>query len=220
MSAPHSPFLDLRLGDCMDLMRDTPDDYYDLAIVDPPYGIGVSDTPMSSRWVSSRLTKKDWDASRPSPQYFMELRRVSQHQIIWGGNYFSLPPSRFFVVWDKGAGFKGRSFAECEQAWGSLDKNAKIFTYDPLANGDYRGKFHPTQKPVALYKWLLANYAEPGQRILDTHMGSGSIAIACHYFGAYLTATEIDEDYFTAACERIERETRQLDMFSTAPVKL
>lgn len=204
---------DLRCADCMDLMREFPDKHFDLAIVDPPYGLDVGNTPMSSKWASSRLEKKDWDEKAPGPDYFRELFRVSREQIIWGGNYFGLQPSRCFIVWDKGAGFKNRSFAECEMAWASIDKNAAIFQRDPLACGDYVGKFHPTTKPVALYRWLLENYAKPGQRILDTHLGSGSHAIAAHYFGAHLTACEIDADYFAGAMARIKRETSQLTLF-------
>jgi site-specific DNA-methyltransferase (adenine-specific) len=201
--------LDIRLMDCMDLMREFPDKHFDLAIVDPPYGIGAGKA-QQGKWVSSRMEKKEWDSSAPDPIYFEELMRVSKNQIIWGGNYFLLRPSRCFLVWDKGEGFYGRDFAECEMAWTSFDANAKIYKRDPLAKGDYRGKIHPTQKPVALYRWILANYAKEGMKILDTHLGSGSHAIACHYAKMHLTACELDPDYYAAACERIERETRQL----------
>jgi len=207
----------------MDLMRETPDNYFDLAIVDPPYGIGA-DTQKES-WSQGkngegRRHRKswsgEWDKEKPPPEYFVELRRVSTHQIIWGGNYFELSPSRCWLMWDKVQSFTGSDF---ELAWTSMDSAAKAFrmsrieAYSKLNGGHCSDKIHPTQKPVSLYKWILANYAKPGQRILDTHMGSGSIAIACHYFGAHLTATEIDEDYFTSACERIENETRQMDLF-------
>ena len=206
---------DLRCCDCMDLMREFPDKHFELAIVDPPYGIGVSNTPMSSKWASSRLEKKDWDKAIPDFDYFEELERVSRNRIIFGGNYFNLhlSPSRCFIIWDKGAGFKNRSFAECEYAWASFDQNAKIFQYDPLAGGDYIGKFHPTQKPVALYRWLLHNYAKPGDKILDTHLGSGSIAIACHEKGFRLTGSELDPDYFAAMQKRVAEATAQGDMF-------
>ena len=204
--------LDLRLGDCMDLMRDTPEGFYDLAIVDPPYGIGMSGGNVGYKG-NNDLPRKEWDNEIPSDEYFNEVRRVAANHIIWGANYFSTVwPSRSFALWNKGAGFKDRSYAEGELAVTSFDCNAKVFTYDPLANGDYHGKIHPTQKPIALYKWLLTNYAKPGQRILDTHLGSGSIAIACHYFGAHLTATEIDPDYFAAAVQRIQRETQQVEL--------
>jgi site-specific DNA-methyltransferase (adenine-specific) len=211
--------LDLRLGDCMDLMRDTPDGFYDLAIVDPPYGIRVGDNKqgMGRRKGDARATYKmgDWDHEAPPVEYFSELRRVSKHQIVWGANHFieRLPiNSACWIVWDKM--FSNEvSFAAAELAWASFDSTAKKFQCHPLQDG----RIHPTQKPVALYNWLLANYAKPGQRILDTHLGSGSIAIACHYFGAHLTATEIDPDYFAAAVERIQRETQQIELFQPAP---
>lgn len=204
--------LDIRNCDCMDLMREYPDKHFDLAIVDPPYGIGMSGGNVGYKGFNN-LERKNWDNCTPNEVYFKELFRVSVIQIIWGGNYFYLPPSRCFIVWDKGEGFKKRTYAECEMAWCSQDSNAKIYKRDPLANGDYHGKIHPTQKPVALYKWLLHNYAKEGYTILDTHMGSGSIAIACHYAKHHLTACELDADYYKAACERITKETRQMEMF-------
>ena len=207
--------LDLRLMDCMELMRGYPDKHFELAIVDPPYGIGAG-SAQQGMWGASRLEKKDWDCKIPDAEYFLELFRVSKIQIIWGGNYFPLRPSRCFLIWDKGEGFKGRDFAECEQAWCSLDANAKIFKHDPLAKGDYRGKIHPTQKPIALYRWLLANYAKAGDEILDTHLGSMSHAIAAHYAGLHLTGCELDPDYFAAGIERVKRETAQMDMFADA----
>ena len=207
-------YLDLHRMDCMELMARYPDKHFDLAIVDPPYGIGMSGGNVGYKG-DNNLERKEWDNEIPSDEYFNELRRVSKEQIVWGGNYFKcLWPTRGYIVWDKGAGFKDRTYAESELAWTSFDRNAKTFTRDPLANGDYRGKLHPTQKPIKLYDWLLAKYAEKGQKILDTHMGSGSIAIACHYAQCHLTASELDEDYFKAACERIERETRQRTLFA------
>lgn len=116
-------------------------------------------------------------------------------------------------MWDKGAGFRGRSYAESELAWTSFDRNAKTFTHDPLAAGDYRGKIHPTQKPVKLYQWIYANYAKPGDRILDTHLGSGSSAIAAHYAGLEFVGIELDPDYYAAAVERFKRETAQEALF-------
>ena len=206
-----SPFLNLRLGDCMDLMRETPDNHFDLAIVDPPYGAGdiIFDTSKVVANKTTAHTSKTWNNVVPDAAYWTELFRVAKHVIAWGGNYFAphLPPSRGWIVWDKK--YQGmHSFASAELAFSTFDKNAEMFSWRKP-----EVKEHPCQKPVALYSWILENYAKPGQRILDTHMGSGSIAIACHYFGAYLTATEIDEDYFKAACERIERETRQMDLF-------
>lgn len=197
------PFVDARLADCMDVMGEYEDGHFDLAIVDPPYGIGASAGIGKYGREKHAATDKKWDNAIPSQEYFKELFRVSKAQIIWGGNYFPLRPSRCFMIWDKGEGFKGRDFAEAEQAWVSFDRNAVVFKHDPLARGDYRGKIHPTQKPVPLYQYALTKFAKPGQRVLDTHLGSGSIAIAAHYFGVHLTACEIDPDYYSAACKRI-----------------
>jgi site-specific DNA-methyltransferase (adenine-specific) len=219
-----SPFLDLRLGDCMDLMRDTPDDYYDLAIVDPPYGIGMDRGMRGSAGIDRRdgkaIQRRDyvggWDRARPSERYFGELRRVSKGQFIWGGNYFAdmLPPSTHWIFWDKENPMP--TLGDGELCYTTSKRKSIVSFRLPYWGHQMAGervRIHPTQKPVKLYQWLLSNYAKPGQRILDTHMGSGSIAIACHYFGAHLTAIEIDKDYYTAACERITNETRQLDMF-------
>ena len=204
--------IELLHADCMEVMAQYPDNYFDLAIVDPPYGIGMSGGNVGYKGFNN-FKRKEWDCKIPSLEYFSELIRVSCNQIIWGGNYFPLPPSRCFLIWDKGAGFKGRTFAECEQAWTSFDANAKIFKRDPLCSGDYRGKIHPTQKPVKLYDWLLKNYAEPGQKILDTHLGSGSSAIAAHYYGVDFVGCELDEDYYKAAVARFNDATRQEAMF-------
>ena len=197
--------------DCMEYMATVPDKYFDLAIVDPPYGIGMDGGCVGYKGFNV-FEKKSWDSKTPDDDYFQELQRVSKHQIVWGGNYFNLPPSRCFLIWDKGAGFKDRTYAECEQAWTSFDANAKIYKRDPLACGDYKGKIHPTQKPVALYNWLLTNYAKKGQRILDTHLGSGSSAIAAHYFGVDFVGCELDKDYFEAAKARFDMATKQLAM--------
>lgn len=199
-----SPFLDIRRGDCMDLMRETPDNHFDLAIVDPPYGIGQDVCHTGTK----RLKGPMWDKETPPQEYWNELLRVSRNQVVWGGNYFEMPPRRGWIVWDKRP--MPPSYATCELAWTSFDRNAATWSGKTGNEVSVADRIHPTQKPVKLYNWILANYAKPGQRILDTHMGSGSIAIACHYFGAHLTATELDEDYFKAACERIERETAQL----------
>ena len=208
--------LDLRLGDCMDVMKAFPDGYFDLAIVDPPYGIRVGDNKqgMGRRKGDARATYKmgEWDHEAPPVEYFAELRRVSRNQIVWGANHFieRLPiNSACWIVWDKM--FSNEvSFAAAELAWTSFDSTAKKFQCHPLQDG----RIHPTQKPVKLYDWLLATYSAPGQRVLDTHMGSGSIAIAAHYAGIHLTACEIDPDYFEAAKARIARETSQTDLFS------
>ena len=198
--------------DCMEYMATLPDKCFDLACVDPPYGIGMDGGNVGYKGFND-FDKKSWDAETPNAAFFYELRRVSKEQIIWGGNYFDLPPTRCFLIWDKGAGFKGRSYAECEQAWTSFDANARIYQRDPLCNGDYKGKIHPTQKPVKLYEWLLTNYAKPGQRILDTHLGSGSSAIAAHYFGVDFVGCELDKDYYDAAVKRFNLQTAQTALF-------
>jgi site-specific DNA-methyltransferase (adenine-specific) len=199
--------------DCMEYLATQPDKAFDLAIVDPPYGIGISNLSEIGYKGFNVFTPKAWDNETPQQNYFDELLRVSKNQIVWGGNYFKIYPSRCYLIWDKGEGFYGRSYAEAEIAWTSFDKNIRIFKRDPLAKGDYHGKIHPTQKPVALYDWILRNYAKPGQRILDTHLGSGSSAIAAHYFGCDFVGCEIDTEYFNAAKARFDRETRQVAMF-------
>lgn len=206
--------LDLHLADCMDLMAKYPDGYFDLAIVDPPYGINVGDNKagMGRRKGDARASYKmgDWDSAAPAPEYFAELRRVSKHQIVWGANHFieRLPiNSACWIIWDKMFS-NDVSFAAAELAWTSLDGTAKKFQCHPLQDG----RIHPTQKPVKLYDWLLDTYAAPGMKVLDSHLGSGSIAIAAHYAGIHLTACEIDPDYFAAAKARIERETSQMTL--------
>ncbi len=215
-SVPWLGGLEATCEDCMALMARYPDKYFDLAIVDPPYGISCGDNKsgMGRRKGDAKATYKmgDWDAVPPPPEYFDELRRVSKNQIIWGVNhYISRMPwdSPCWIVWDKK--FSNEvSFAAVEIAWTSFDRTAKRFECHPLQNG----RIHPTQKPVELYAWLLRTFAEPGQRILDTHLGSGSHAIAAHYFGAHLTACEIDPDYYAAAMARIKRETAQTTLFT------
>src|SRR5690554_4041214 len=166
------PISEVKCCDCMDFMKQFPDKFFDLAIVDPPYGIRVNQMRMGGR-NTIKPTNKTWDDSIPDQTYFSELMRVSKEQIIWGGNYFPLKPSRCFVVWDKGETMYGKDFAECEVAWASMDKSAKMFKMNPVQPD----RIHPTQKPVALYVWLLENYAKPGDKILDTHMGSQSSRI-------------------------------------------
>jgi site-specific DNA-methyltransferase (adenine-specific) len=196
-------------ADCMEMLPQVPDKYYDLCICDPPYGIGISRAKEVGYKGLNIFTPKEWDISTPSNEYFNELFRVSKNQIVFGGNYFNLPPTRCYLIWDKGEGFKGRSYAEAELAWTSFNANVRIFKRDPLARGDYHGKIHPTQKPVALYQWLLKNYAKPGYKILDTHGGSCPIAIACDIMGFDADIWEIDADYYRAAVERFERHKQQ-----------
>lgn len=192
-----------------------PDKFFDLAIVDPPYGIGMDGGNVGYKGFNS-FEKKGWDARPPTDQYFIQLFRVSKNQIIWGGNYFGLPATRCFIVWDKGEGFYNRTYAEAELAWTSFDKNTCFAKRDPLARGDYRGKIHPTQKPIALYRWLLENYAKPGQLILDTHVGSASSLIACESLGFEYVGFEIDADYYEAAQKRIAKGI-QVNLFNHIP---
>ena len=195
--------------DCMELMAKYPDKYFELAIVDPPYGIGAGSHlgNQANRW--KQHAKKKWDSSPPDPDYFHNLFRVSKNQIIWGANYFTryLPPSMGWIFWDKGQ--RDFSLADGELAFTSFKKALRVFEFSRVKALNQDERIHPTQKPVALYSWLLENYAKPGDKIIDTHMGSGSIAIACHYRQHHLTACELDEDYFRDACNRIEKETRQ-----------
>jgi site-specific DNA-methyltransferase (adenine-specific) len=203
--------------DNMELMARYPDNYFDLAIVDPPYGIDLANMNMGSGNKSKHCNKKrrgfkakDWDSKPPSKDYFKELKRVSKNQIIWGGNYFDLGVCYGFCIWDKGSP-EGMSFSDCEFAWHSFKKVAKLFKYSTYLN---KGKkIHPTQKPVKLYEWLLMNYAKQGDKILDTHLGSGSIALACHNLGYDLTACELDKEYYDAAIKRIEQHKAQIRMF-------
>ena len=197
--------VELLHGDCMAYMAALPDKAFDLAIVDPPYGIGASSGAGRSGRLKFEAGDKRWDDKPPSPEYFAELFRVSKEQVIWGGNYFTLRPSRGFVVWDKGETMYGRDFSECEQAWVSRDCCARIFKFSPTQPD----RFHPTQKPVALYRWLLHHYAKPGWRILDTHLGSGSSAIAAHEMGFDFVGIEIDADYIAAARKRFDMMTAQ-----------
>ena len=194
--------------DNMLLMARYPDNYFDLAIVDPPYGIGDKfKGGKSGKMQFNEVVDKGWDCV-PSQEYFDELFRVSKNQIIWGGNYFNLPPTRCFIVWDKCISDEF-TLAMAELAWTSFDKLAKIYKLIVPKNG----KIHPTQKPVALYKWILDKYAKENDKILDTHLGSGSIAIACHDYGFELTACELDKEYYDKAIERIKNHTNQQKLF-------
>ena len=210
--------------DCMEFMKDIPDKYYDLAIVDPPYGIGapkMSATPCQRKNGCNRLNQGsvklknrvlnssncEWDNAIPTQEYFDELFRVSKNQIVWGGNYFPLPPSRCIVCWDKIQPWE--NFSQVELAWTSFDSPAQLYRFDNRTGG----KIHPTQKPVKLYEWLLKHYAKPTDKIIDTHFGSCSIGIACHNFGCTLDACEIDGQYFDNAFKRVRTHVRQLDLF-------
>lgn len=223
--------------DNMELMARYPDKYFDLAIVDPPYGIGASKQSQSSSKIKGRknsivkrstLNSKNWDNQIPSKEYFNELFRVSKEQIIWGGNYFPLPLINSWLIWNKLQVLETRS--DGEMAWTSFKRPLKIvpllqdgfkrgqnvgYNQPVIYNVPFSGKqtIHPTQKPVTLYKWILDKYAKEGDKILDTHLGSGSIAIACHDYGFDLTACELDKEYFDKAMLRIDNHIKQLKLF-------
>jgi len=214
--------INLHLGDSLEAMRKMPDNAYELAIVDPPYGIdlanmnmGIGNTPKASKAKNRKWKAKDWDSATPTKEYFDELFRVSKNQIIWGGNYFDLPPCKMFILWDKEIP-EGLSFSDCEYAWTSFSGANKMFRYSAYRNKSE--KFHPTQKPPQLYEYCLLNYAKEGDKILDTHFGSGSHGIACGNLGFDLDAYELDEDYFNAAHKRIEQHFSQLNAFQEKPI--
>lgn len=232
--------------DCLEGMRQFPDKYFELAIVDPPYGgaatpvsVGGSPGTMALQggaadWEAKPRSRfggrfdkyeikadrtgggyaekygskiEHWDVA-PPPEYFEELARVSRNQIIWGGNYFDLPPTRCFIVWRKLTISETFTMAMCEYAWASFNANAKWVEMAPQGTKEDK-RFHPTQKPIALYKWLLKHYAKEGDKILDTHVGSASSLIACHEYGYDFVGFEIDEDYYKAATERLEAHRAQ-----------
>lgn len=223
--------INLHNQDCMDAMAGFSDNQFDLAIVDPPYGIDADkaqNAAAESRkkangkskagrgWKEYKAT--EWDSEIPKDEYFKELFRVSKKQIIWGGNYFPYiwNYSNSFMIWNKMQ--RDFSLADGELAWYS-ETNKAMRTFDfsrggALAeNNKNGGRFHPTQKPVKLYEWLLMNYAKEGDKILDTHLGSGSIAIACHNLGYDLTGYEIDTEYYEAAIKRLKQHQSQIRMF-------
>jgi site-specific DNA-methyltransferase (adenine-specific) len=201
--------------DNMALMVRFPDKYFDLAIVDPPYNIGgdeksANKTLKGSGKLKNRAINKmntDWDNIAPTNEYFKELKRVSKNWIIWGGNYFELGKIRCFVAWDKCQPWE--NFSQVELAYTSFDRPASIYKFDNKTSD----KIHPTQKPVELYKYLLHKFANEGDKILDTHLGSGSIAIACHDYNFELTACELDSNYYTESIKRIKRHVAQQKLF-------
>ena len=210
------------LGDCMTYLKEYKDNHFDLAIVDPPYGIGESKkkrkNQKTNKWKNPKTKKhntKDWDKEKPTKEYFKELFRVSKNQIIWGGNYFTkyLPSSMGWVFWDKKNG--NCDFSDGELAFTSFNKGLRKF--DWLWNGFQKQRpekrIHPTQKPVALYRWLLQNYAKPNDLILDTHVGSASSLIACEIEGFDYVGFEKDKDYFRDSSKRIEQHLAQITMF-------
>ena len=207
--------IDLILDDCMNVMRKYDDNHFDLAIVDPPYGInrsGQTETfTKKNKHKRKYFENKNWDNNIPNREYFDELFRVSKNQIIWGGNYMveHLKPSMGWIFWDKG---QNLTMSDGELAYTSFNRALRriiINRVELLKDGT----IHPTQKPKKLYEWLLHNYSEKGQKILDTHLGSGSIAVAAHYFGVDLVGVEIDEEYYNKAKERVDERTKQSTMF-------
>lgn len=219
--------------DCMNGMREYPDKHFDLAVVDPPYGIGCMSMTYTKegkhreKYGTQAAMKRDyskqseWDL-RPSTEYFQELFRISKAQIVWGGNYFSdiLPPSKGFIVWDKRVSDSMRNdFADCEYAWLSPGLGvARVFRFvwNGMIQGNMKNKedrFHPTQKPIELYSWIFRNYAKPGDKILDTHLGSGSSRIAAYDAGFDFVGYEIDKEYFDKQEERFLKHTEQLNLF-------
>ena len=220
--------------DCMEAMRQMPDNAFDLAVVDPPYGIGADNfkngagaskdggklystaVKMKNRLntgsgkLKNRLLNQsdcNWDSEPPQKEYFNELFRVSKNQIIWGGNYFDLPPTRGIIVWDKVQPWE--NFSQVELAWTSFDRPAALFK---MCN-TMPGKIHPTQKPIALYEWIFKKYAKPEDKILDTHLGSGSSRIAAYNAGLYFIGYEINELYFNLQEQRFEEHTSQQNLF-------
>jgi len=232
------PKIELFNEDCMIVMARYPDQYFDLACVDPPYGRGEDGGTNRCHGVKQKngtvlqcldggYASKDWDCEPPSPEYFEELRRVAKHQIVWGANYMPVKLQGGAIVWDKvndGADQSGAEIAYC-----SLNERVDVVRYmwRGMMQGDCVGsmrqqgnkalnerRIHPTQKPVKLYEWLLQQYAQPGMKVLDTHLGSGSAAIAAHYYGVDFVGCEIDADYWRAANERFEAETRQMALLA------
>jgi site-specific DNA-methyltransferase (adenine-specific) len=207
--------------DCMEMMKRYPDKFFELAIVDPPYGIGFGKYNRTNidaagkRHKANKYKNGNWDGTTPNTEYFKELMRVSKNQIIWGGNYFDLPPTRGFIFWYKNQPVP--NFADGEFAWTSFDKVAKCFDYRYYGNLEgstsASDKIHPTQKPVALYKWLIANYAKEGDKILDTHLGSGSSRIAAYIMGFDFYGCEINKDYLGAQEKRFKEQTAQKGLF-------
>lgn len=211
-------------GDCLQAMKAMQDKQFDLAIVDPPYGIGFGEfnrtnkASKGERYKADKYKNSNWDDDIPSDEYFSELMRISKNQIVWGGNYFPYlwkNGCKAFVYWHKGNPVP--NFADGELAWTSFNKVAKQLDYryygNLEGNSSASDKIHPTQKPIFLYKWLLENYAEKGDKIIDTHLGSGSIAIACWDLGYDLTAYEIDADYYEKTCKRFKNHSSQMALW-------
>ena len=193
--------------DCMIGMARYPDKHFDLAIVDPPYGININHNMGRRKGdKASEYKKVRWDNEIPTEKYFSELERVSKHRIIWGANYYQMPPTKCFIVWRKPQISEAMSFSMLEYAWSSFESTAKEW----IGMSNEKDRIHPTQKPVALYKWLLTNYAKPGDLILDTHVGSASSLIACHDLGFDAVGFELDEDYYKASKQLLKDHMAQM----------
>ena len=206
-------------ADNMEIMAQYDDNYFDLAIVDPPYGLdlanmnmGVGKSKKASKIQNRKWKPKDWDKNAPTQEYFNELFRISKNQIIWGGNYFELPPCKNYIIWDKEIP-KGLSFADCEMAWTSFFNAPKMFRYSAYL--DKATKIHPTQKPIDLYDWVVSKYAKPEFKIIDTHLGSGNIAHAIDKankldnMNLSFVGIELDKEYFDASMKRFDLAHRQ-----------
>jgi len=220
----------LHLMDCMEAMREFPDNFFDIAVVDPPYGNAENSAEYNARngrfggrferydkdvertggtWAAKYAKKiKSWDTA-PPPEYFEELFRISKNQIIWGGNYFRLPPTRCFLVWHKLTISETFTMAMAEYAWTSFNENAKLYSFTPQGTKK-NPRFHPTQKPVELYEWQLRLFAAPGMKVIDTHAGSGSSLIAAHNIGLDWIGFEIDPDYYQKAEARLNAHMAQI----------
>ena len=209
--------INLHNKDCMEALEKMQDNQFDLAIVDPPYGLGISGQKENKKGKKSDRKfhkEKEWDNEIPSKEYFTQLQRVSNNQIIWGANYFVehlTKGTKGWIVWDKKQ--YGLTMSDCELAYSSFQKPTRVFLQNRVILQQEGNTIHPTQKPVKLYEWLLMNYAKEGDKILDTHFGSGSIAIACHNLGFELEAYELDKEYFEAAKKRLKQHQQQMKLF-------
>ena len=209
----HRSKIELHNVDCLPFMKQCEDKQFDLAIVDPPYGIGFSSKKQSNFHKDGiNHEYKGWDNEIPKQEYWTELFRISKNQIVWGGNYMTkyLEPSRCWISWYKMQEFSTNEF---ELAWTSFDRTCKQFNLSRVEAYAGKNKIHPTEKPIKLYEWLLHNFANEGDKIFDSHIGSGSIAIACDKMGFDLVGTEIDKDYFDKANKRLEPYRKQRTLF-------
>ena len=201
--------------DCMEALKEFKDNQFDLAIVDPPYGINVTKMSLGNGKNKIYRGRNEWDNETPKKEYWNNLFRVSKNQIVWGANYMTtfLPPSMGWVYWDKGTG--KNDFSDGELAFTSFKRALRSYKVSWVGANANNGtsRIHPTEKPVKLYEWLLMNYAKEGDKILDTHLGSGSIAIACHNLGYDLKGYELDKEYFEAAKKRLKQHQSQMQLF-------